>query len=409
MDGARQQLPLEGVRVLDLGQVWAGPQLGCYLGDMGAEVVLIQSAPRAAVSPGLLAIDGVTDPEDPRAYNGLGRNRLSVSLNLAHPDGRAIFLRLVEQSDVVFDNFSPRAIRELDIGYDVLAGVNPKIIVASLSATGREGQWSDLLTYGPSLAALYGYKSLLGYPEDGLLQEDISDLDPTAATFALVPILAALRSRRRTGKGEFIDLAQGAALLAMLAGPVLDYTMNGRVSGPTGNRHDLMAPYGVYPAAGADAWVAIAVDTDAAWVSLCRVMGHAGDPAAAVYASGYSRLRHRHDVDDLLGRWTASWDAEELAGALQEAGVGSYPVVDTYGALNDVQLEHRRDGRFAVDGATITSAEIYTGMPWRFSLTPPQIRSGVKPIGADNALVLQGILGLTDDEMQIGIESGAIV
>src|SRR3712207_1143078 len=147
-------LPLEGIRVLDLGQVWAGPLLGQYLGDMGAEVIRVESAVRQGMQSGARA--PVTDPEDPRAWLAMARNRRSITLNLASAAGAELFKALVVQSDVLLENFSPRAMRKLGLDYSVLSRVNPRLIMASLYAAGQYGPWHNLLTYGPSLTALYG-------------------------------------------------------------------------------------------------------------------------------------------------------------------------------------------------------------------------------------------------------------
>ncbi|HZQ39116.1 MAG TPA: CoA transferase, partial [Dehalococcoidia bacterium] len=336
---------LEGVRVLDLGQVWAGPLLGQYLSDFGAEVIRVETGKRLGMQSGAAAPP--VDPANPAAYNVLARNRRSVSLDLEHPLGHALFLQLVAVSDVVFDNLSPRALRKLGIDHEALRRVNPDIVVASLSAAGQDGPWADLLTYGPSLTALYGIKSLLGYPGDGRIMEDVADLDPTAATYALVAILAALRRRERTGIGAFIDLAQGEAGLAALAEAAIEYSMNGVVLGPSGNRHRTMAPHGIFPSSGAsthereadnaaragdplehsepqtlsDAWISIAVDSDAAWRALCTTVGHGRFAADRRFATLADRLRHVDELEEIVAGWTRPFAAGELAERLQAAGV----------------------------------------------------------------------------------------
>jgi crotonobetainyl-CoA:carnitine CoA-transferase CaiB-like acyl-CoA transferase len=207
---------------------------------------------------------------------------------------------LVAVSDVVLDNFSPVGRRKIGLDYSRLRQVNPRIIVAALSAAGQEGPWSDVLTYGPSLTALYGMKSLLGYAGESELQEDVADLDPIAATYATVAILASLRARERTGEGQFIDMAQGESGVATLAEPVLEYTMNGRVMGPMGNQHRMMAPHGIYPSAGDDAWVSIAVDSEAAWQSLCTVLHCTELCEDSRFVDMSVRLQHRGTRVSLL-------------------------------------------------------------------------------------------------------------
>lgn len=398
--------PLEGIRVLDLGQVWAGPQLGLYLADFGAEVILIETSVRAAMQASTLRMTvmneqgvstPITDAADPRSYNGTGRNRRYLTLNLDHPDGRRVFFDLVAKSDIVFDNYSPRGVRKLGIEYEVLSRINPGIIVASLSAMGQYGPWSDIVTYGPSLTALCGLKSVLGYPGEEQLQEDVSDLDPIAATYALLPVLAALRHRQRTGKGQFIDVGQGEAGISNLAEAVLEYSMTGRVMGPNGNRHRAMAPHGIFPAPGEDRWISISVDGDAAWRALCDVLGHPEAADDSRFAGMAERLRHVDAVEELVGQWTADRDPEALAEELQAAGVPAYAVLDAIGVAADEQLAYRRSRRFDVHVPGMESDQVFAGNPWLMGGTPPTLRHHTAPLGADNGYVLGDVLGLDAD------------
>ncbi len=398
-------LPLAGVRVLDLGQVWAGPLLGQFLSDFGAEVIRVETGKRLGMQSGAAATP--TDPSNPAAYNHMLRNRRSVSLDLEHPLGHALFLRLVAVSDVVFDNLSPRAVRKLGVHYEALRRVNPGIVVASLSAAGQDGPWADVLTYGPSLTALYGIKSLLGYPDDGRIMEDVADLDPTAATYAFVAILAALRRRERTGAGAFIDLAQGEAGLAALAEAAIEFSMNGVVMGPSGNRHRTMAPHGIFPANGEDSWVSIAVDSEAAWQAFCAIVGQERFAADPRFASMADRLRHLAELEDLVAGWTQPFTANDLAERLQAAGVAAYPVQDPLTAVRDEQIAFRRAGvRLAT--AAVDAAQIYTATPWLLGASPATIVGPARPLGADNAAVLGDTLGLSAAALDAAIASGAV-
>ncbi len=399
------RLPLDGVRVLDLGQVWAGPLLGQFLSDFGAEVIRVETGKRLGMQSGAAATP--TDPTNPAAYNHLLRNRRSVSLDLEHPLGHALFLRLVAVSDVVFDNLSPRALRKLGIHYEALHRVNRGIVVASLSAAGQDGPWADVLTYGPSLTALYGIKSLLGYPDDGRIMEDVADLDPTAATYAFVAILAALRRRERTGAGAFIDMAQGEAGLAALAEAAIEFSMNGVVMGPAGNRHRTMAPHGIFPGKGEDSWVSVAVDSEAAWRAFCAVVGQERFAADPRFATMAERLRNVAELEELVAGWTRPFAANDLAERLQAAGVAAYPVQDPLTAVRDEQIAFRRAGvRVATEAAD--AAQIYTATPWLLGAAPATIAGPARPLGADNAAVLGGTLGLSAAELDAAVAAGAV-
>ncbi|MDA1002403.1 MAG: CoA transferase [Chloroflexi bacterium] len=396
--------PLEGVRVVDLGQVWAGPLLGQYLADYGAQVIRVNSPAREAIQGSARTAE--FDPLNPRAYDNLSRNRLQLSLDPSTDAGRAVLDRLVAVSDIVFDNFSPLGRLKVGLDYERLRKANPRIIVAALSAAGQFGPWADLVTYGPSLTALYGIKSLLGYAGESVIQEDVADLDPTAATYAVIAILAALRSRERTGEGQFIDMAQGEAGVAALAEGVLEYTLNGRVLGPQGNHHRTMAPHGIYPTDGQDSWIAIAVDSEPAWQAFCRVLGHPELAPDRRFADMPARLSRREELDALITSITPAFNALALTAELQDAGVASYPVLDTYGALADEQLAFRRS-LVRVTAKGIVATDLFTGSPWRLSLTPGTVHTPIRPVGADTDLVLQDVLGMTAEEVEEASISGA--
>ncbi len=398
--------PLSGLRVLDHGHVWAGPLLGMFLADLGAEVIKV-GAPhrRSGVSIGgqqapvgsIGGDRGSTSPDDPRAFHGLDRGKRSISIHLGDPRGRDLYLRLVEQSDVVLENFSPRVMPSLGLSYDVLAEVNPRIIMVALSASGAtDGPWRNLVTYGPSLAALYGLKSLLGYPDDPQPREDTADLDPTAAGHAFVALLAALEQRERTGRGQFIDLAQGEATLQRAAAPLMDWLLNGRDSKPRGNRGSAMAPHGVYPAAGDDAWLAVVVRTDAEWSALCRL---APQLERDEWRTMRGRLADQDALDEALSRWTRQHDAMELSIDLQARGVPAFPLMDPTSLLIDedyAALSYAGLDLGAEVAAPLRDGALYTGAPWKLSRTPAAVTGPVPNRGEHDAQVYGELLGLDE-------------
>ena len=228
------QLPLSGIRVVDHGHVWAGPLLGMSFRDMGAEVIKIQTpGTSSGVSMAGQGMPGTAteqvDTHDQMNYHTLDRGKKSLTLNLKTSEGKEIYKRLIKLSDVVIENFSSRTMGSLGLSYKVLNELNPRIIMASLSATGSSpGPWKELVSYGPSLSALYGIKSLLGYQDSDQPVEDQADLDPTAAGHAFLAILAALEMREETGVGQHIDMSQGESGIQRIAEPIMDFFFNGR-------------------------------------------------------------------------------------------------------------------------------------------------------------------------------------
>ncbi len=411
--------PLHDIRVIDHGHVWAGPLLGMMMADLGAEVIKVGPPHRQSgvsmggrQSPvGSLGGDrGSTAPDDPRAFHGLDRGKLSIAIHLGDPRGVALYKRLIAVSDIVFDNFSPRVMPSLGLDYPALSAVNPRIIMASLSAAGATpGPWRDLVTYGPSLAALYGLKSLLGYAGDPQPREDTADLDPTAAGHAFIAVLAALEHRERTGEGQFIDLAQGEATLQRAAEPLMDYLLNGRDAGPQGNRSAGLAPHGVYPAAGDDAWLAIVVRSDDEWSRLRELAGGALDDPR--WERALHRLRDQDALDQALAAWTRGQDAAQLAERLQTAGLPAFPMMSPIDLLTDpdfAALNAAAIDLSAEAAAPVRDGALYVGAPWKMQRTPAALRAPTPNRGEHDDYVYGELLNLTPTERAELREAGII-
>src|SRR5919109_3422721 len=267
---------LQGVRVLDLTHAWAGPLATQVLADYGAEVIKIETCDR----PDMLRFS--TWPRDearPDAYNrggwfqDLGRNKLSLTLDLKRSQGRDLFKRLVAQSDVVIENFSARVMRRLELEYAILQAVNPRLIMISMPGYGTVGPYKDFVAFGEMIEPFAGLSELTGYPDRAPLRLAVAYPDPVAGLHAALATLLALRQRRQTGVGRHIHIPHREPITRMLGEAVLDYTVNGRTPRRIGNRHRAWAPHGCYPCRGHDRWVTLAVRTDAEWTALCRAFG----------------------------------------------------------------------------------------------------------------------------------------
>jgi benzylsuccinate CoA-transferase BbsF subunit len=389
-----------------------------FFADLGAEVFKVGAPHRLSgvsiggqrAPVGSIGGDrGSTSPDDPRAFHGLDRGKRSIAIHLGDPRGRELYLRLVEQSDIVLENFSPRVMPSLGLSYDVLADVNPRIIMVALSAAGAtEGPWRSLVTYGPSLAALYGLKSLLGYPDDPQPREDTADLDPTAAGHAFVAVLAALEHRERTGRGQFIDLAQGEATLQRAAQPLMDWLLNRRDAGPLGNRGSAMAPHGVYPALGEDAWLAIIIRSDEEWSALCAL---APQLDQAEWTTMRGRLNDENALNAVLSSWTRDYEAMELSILLQAAGVPAFPMMDPtsllidedYAALSNADIDLSADSAASVRGGAL-----YTGTPWKMARTPAVLAEPIPNRGEHDEEIYGELLGLDESARAELREAGLI-
>ncbi len=410
--------PLTGLRVLDHGHVWAGPLLGMFLADLGAEVIKVGAPHRLSgvsiggqrAPVGSIGGDrGSTPADDPRAFHGLDRGKKSIAIHLGDPRGRDLYLKLVEQSDVVLENFSPRVMPSLDLSYDVLSEVNPRLIMVALSASGAtDGPWRNLVTYGPSLAALYGLKSLLGYPDDPQPREDTADLDPTAAGHAFVALLAALEYRERTGLGQFIDLAQGEATLQRAARPLMNWLLNRRDAGPQGNRSSAMAPHGVYPAMDEDSWLAIVVRADDEWSALSELAPHLDQPE---WLTMRGRLNDQDALDDAVASWTRNYEAMELSIQLQGAGVPAFPMMDPTALLIDedyATLSHANIDLSAEAAEPLRGGSLYTGTPWKMARSPAALTAPIPNRGEHDDEIYGDLLGLDESARAELREAGII-
>jgi crotonobetainyl-CoA:carnitine CoA-transferase CaiB-like acyl-CoA transferase len=294
------------------------------------------------------------------------------------------------------------------LGYEELRRVNPRIIAASMSACGRSGPWANLATFGPSLSALYGLKSLNGYPGEGFagIVDDANELDPIAATYTMLAILAALYHRDRTGEGQFIELAQGEAGFAAVAEAVIELEWNGRELGPRGNTHRVLAPHGFYPTLGEDRWIAIACGSEEEWRALARTAGHEEWVARPEFSTAASRREARTTLDAAIRGWTRRHEAGELTVRLQTAGVAAMPMLDTLGIVADPHHAHRR--RHAVLPPEFPAGELLDGSAWHLSEAPPVLRAPAPGIGEHNAEILGGMLGVSSEELRRLEAEGAI-
>jgi benzylsuccinate CoA-transferase BbsF subunit len=336
---------------------------------------------------------GERDPNRSLSNNACWAGNGSVSLNLKTEEARQLALDLVAQCDVVVENFGPGVMDRLGLGYEDLRRVKPDIIMFSMPAAGLWGPLKDVRTYGLSLTSTTGLDSLVGYADDDLVPVENAYSDPYNGIFGAYAILTALAHRRRTGEGQQIDFSQQEAVMQMVGPAFMDYSLNGRVAGPLGNRHPCAAaaPHCVFPCAGDDRWISIAVETDAQWQALVGAMG---SPDWA-RASGLSTLAGRlAEIDALHARiaeWTAAHDDRALADTLQAAGVPAAPVLDVSDLLADphyraretfVEVDHPLGYRETIYGAYV-----------KMSRTPAVVRPGPW-IGQDNDHVFLELLGL---------------
>ena len=389
---------LAGFRVLDFGWVLAGALPGMVLADLGAEVIKVETRQRLDyMRMGRPIVGDQPDPEQNPMFHNVNRGKLSVTLNIGEPDAVELAKRLAARCDVVIENYSPGVMARLGLGYDTLRGVKPNIIMASISSTGQEGPLRDLRAYAPSIGALSGLDSAMGYEGGGPLGLKHAFGDICGALHAVFAIAAALYHRKRTGQGQYIDVSMLRATVVTQGVGLMEHALTERSLPPRGNYDPTMAPYGNYPCAGADQWVSIAVASEGEWQSLVTAMGNPAWAKDDRFRSQYRRQRHRRELDALLAQWTAQHDADTLTDLLQRHGVAAAPVLSAAERLFHPHFMER--GLYSdIDHPSLGAEPIFNLM-WGLSKTPSAVRRHAPLLGEHNRPVLCGTLGLSEDEL----------
>ena len=414
------RLPLEGVRVLDLTVVWAGPYGAMFLADWGAEVIRVESCqvpaphtrgPGQMVRPSreyLLAqkLPANAYPDwEPGArpwnryslFNSHARNKLSMTVDLRRPEGRDVFFRLVSISDVVVENNAPSTMEKLGVTYEALRQHNPTVIMVRMPAYGLTGPYREYRAFGIHVEGVVGHTWCRGYPDlDPSRQGEVVASDAAAGISAALAVLLALRHRRRTGQGQLVEVPLAENFIPYMAEPLLEYLLNGRLLGRRGNRHPWMAPHGTYPCQGQDEWVVLAVASDGEFRRLCEVMGQphlAQDPR---FADSLSRWRNQDALDPVIAQWTRGLTPREVAEALQRVGIAAGPVLKAKALLEDPHLCAR--GFFQPLAHPDCGTHLYPGPLWRMAGVPNPLRAPPCRLGEHNEYVYQGLLGTTMEE-----------
>lgn len=394
-----RSLPLTGVRVLDLTTNWAGPQATAALADLGAQVIKIEAIQRLDGWRGALA--GHTGSsrvyETSPVFNGVNRNKLGITLNLACSEGVAVFRRLLIVSDIVCESYSSRVMGHFGLDYSSLCKLQPDIIMASLSGFGRDGPWRDYVAYAATVEATSGLIALTGYPGGPPLMSGTILGDPVPGLFCAYAAVSALDYRRRTGRGQWIDSAQVETITWGITDALVEAQRTGRSPGRRGNYHPTMAPHDTYRCKGEDEWVAIAISSDAEWVQLCDILGCPDLATHRRYLSARGRQRHGAELRAPIQAWTRPRDKFQVAQILQEADIAASPVQNPADLLRDPHLKARRFFQ-RVDRREV-GVHPYPALPPVFTGVSRKIRSPAPCLGEHNRWVLADLMGLSEHDV----------
>ena len=390
-DAAQRRGPLQGVRVLEVTKIWAGPYTGKLLAFLGAEVIRVESYDSLDATRAF----GNKDINDAPGFQAINPGKYSVQVSMKSDAGRRLVQELAKVSDIFIENLRPGAAKRMGLGYETLRAIKRDIIAVSMSMYGNEGPLSYQTGYAPCFSALAGICHMAGY-EAGppvLLNQRYGDSSyGTAAAYAAV---VALHHRRRTGEGQFVDVSAVESLTAMLGDCFMEYFITGNVPERQGARHAEMAPHGLYPCADGE-WISIAVRSDREWRALCEAMEQ---PAlAARYADAHARRLNARELDQTLAAWTRGRSARELGSDLQRRGVAAFKSLNAIDLVSDETLWERGFYSHVTDHAQRSIPIV--AAPWRMSVTPASIERSAPNLGEHNDYVLGELLGLSAEQRQ---------
>ncbi len=417
---AEKQLPLSGYRIVDMTEVWAGPQAATYMAEMGAEVIRVESYPRASQNRPLImplpgAVQAVAGPADaPKiweratSYHIANHSKLAIAVDAYKPEGHEVLMRLLATADAFMIGYSAGTAGRLKLDYESVHAVNPNIVMVSMPGWGERGLYQGFSTIGSGLDAFAGHHYLRGYPGRGPDSNTASVVHSDAVGCLLVSfgIMSALHYRERSGKGQYIDMSQAEGLITHLPRQFFEWSMNQRVLEPVGNTDPAAVPHHSYPCIEEDTWVVIACRTDAQWQVMVELMGSpawATDPDLQTIEG---RLRSRERIDAGVAEWTRTMSNVEAFERLQAVGVAAGPVYKTREVLDDPQLEAR--DFFRTMEHPLLPPYKRTKMPWRMSKTATEITRPTNLLGEHNRLVLRDLLGYSDAEVDALAEADVI-
>ncbi|QPN62162.1 CoA transferase [Synechococcus sp. CBW1004] len=397
------RLPLDSIRVIDLGHEWSCPHAARFLADYGAEVIKIEYTKRLDFLRG-----GITRN---RAYDGklpfwqVHRNKKSLTLDLRDVLERDIFERLVCESDIVLENSRPGVMDRLGLGYQRLRELKPDIIMVSMSAFGSTGPESQHRGYGGTIEAMAGIQSLTAYQPDSPPRR-IREMDVTNGIMGAAAALTALIARQHHGVGEWIDLSEAeSASHALLGEHMLACTTNGSNSQPIGNRHPEFAPQGCYPCLEDDSWLVLTVQNDSEWASLCVLLERPDLAADERLSTASGRHQHHDEIDAEISSWSRSRQSLEACEQLQAAGIAAGPVMSMQDLTTDQHLLERSYFLTPEQGDRHSR---YPGFPFRMTRSSGRLTSRGPALGAHNHEIVCDLLGLPEqrvpqiDESKLG-------
>jgi len=403
---------LEGVRVIELGPLIALPLTCRILAALGAEVIKVESnrvpdvmnyLPRWGIGSGR--------PE----YDALKRK---LTLDVSHPEAPPVMHKLLAKSDVFLTNFRRHILQRWGIDFPDIRATNPNIIIIWQTGAGSSGPYSGYKFFGYPSQYASGVSAMTGFPEDEVTMAETSYSDYHTAVFQPMAVIAALLNRKQTGKPSTIETSIWKSGVVTVGPALLDFQANKRIPRRMGNRDLYASPHNIYQCKGEDRWCAISVFTEKEWEALCDVLGNPPWSKNGKFSTLLDRKRNEDELDDLIGKWTINYEAEEVMGKMQEAGVPAGVVAKGQDLYESPHLRARdfyHETEYyvpdflkpGIEWKTAPQPTLIGRVPLSLSETPPEIgRYG--RVGEDNEYICREIVGISEEEMKRFIEIGVI-
>ncbi|MCX4833148.1 CoA transferase [Streptomyces sp. NBC_01016] len=392
--------PLTGLRVLDLATLFAGPICATMLGDFGAEVIKVEHPRRPDPSRG----HGPSKDGVGLWWKTLGRNKKNLTLDLSSPGGREILLKLVAESDVVIENFRPGTLEKWHLGWDELSATNPRLVLARVTGFGQFGPYARRPGFGTLAEAMSGFAAITGQPDGPPTLPPFGLADSIAALATSYAIMAALRGRDTTGRGQVVDMAIIEPMLSILGPQATWYDQLGYVQPRTGNRSTNNAPRNTYRTRD-EKWVAVSTSAQSIAERVMHLVGRPEFIDEEWFATGSGRAQHADELDAAVGGWIGSHTRDEVVAAFEKAEAAIAPIYDIRDVLADEQYQ-------ALDSITeLPDPDLGTvkmqNVLFRLSETPGSIQWTGRPHGSDTDEILDG-LGLSQADIVSLREAGAV-
>ena len=387
----------EGVKVVDFSWVVVGPMSSRYLADYGATVIRVESATHVEIlrtTPPYK--DGIIGVDRAGYFAQYNVNKYGMTLNLNHPKGVEVAKKLIAWADVVTESYTLGTMEKWGLGYDEIKKIKPDIIMLRTCMQGQTGPHAQLPGTGVNLVGITGFAHLCGWPDRDPSQPYGPYTDSIAARFCASILIAALDYRRKTGKGQLLDVSQFEAGLHFITPVMLDYFVNHREADRVGNRCPQAAPHNAYRCLGEDRWCAIAVFSDDEWEAFCRVIGNPLWTKDTRFSTLAERKEHESELDHLVAAWTSQHTAEDVMTMMQKAGVAAGVLQTGQDLYEDPQLKHR--GHSWIINHREMGPFPYMGQAAKLSKTPAEGRMPSPCLGEHTEYVCREILNLADEE-----------